>query len=719
MSACVVRRGAGLGWAVALALVPAAAAPAEEAAMADVVVVVDTSVSMREAGMDPERTSLLVTKLFADIVPGDLAVVRLLDLGTDDLPTEATGEYRPCVDDPTQRCESVKAASDWGAEVRENLLGVLRRSTRGDAAFKRALEEHLEQRSNNSMFWLSFRAAQGVFDRTRDDRTAGRPPRVLIWLSDGRAENPENTREILRELVREGVAVEAIVFGRGDTSLATASGLTPRRVSTPGEIMQAFAGAFRRVVQAPYEVDALVSAQPHFEMQPNVDEAWIVVYGDHSLGGAELRGPSGTFAATYAADRWPSAGAYRVAYLQRPQAGHYEVHAEGGGAGVAYAVVQRSALTPALLEPRTALAGTEVPLVGGVQAGIGGDLVSGSELLSGLVFTADFQGRTITLVDDGTGADTTAGDGRFTAPVSFDGSGTVPIELRIRSDVVERTAMAEVEVRGEFRYDGGPVEIDLGASTAGGESCASLTLTAHQVGAVPFVLERRRRPPAGHALSLRLPAGQLVPGGDAVAAPPGSPMQLCLVTSDRAPSSVAEGELWLVLQVAGSARAEHQVPIHVRWQVLGLTFWQRWGWLILTVLGGLALLFVVAGFVLPQRFSGALALVFSPEREALDEVTPQPIKQWRGTGIGFYRNARAYLHADYRLSGNASGALAALHAERAGVRAAPGRGAPLLRETLDGDWEAVPAEGRRARAGDVFRIGDRGPYFRLASNRGR
>jgi hypothetical protein len=501
--------------------------------------------------------------------------------------------------------------------------------------------------------------------------------------------------------------------------LATAAGLEPRRVTTPGEIMKAFAGAFRRVVQAPYEVDALVSAQPEFEMQPNVDEAWIVVYGDRSLRSAALRGPAGTFAATHAADEWPSAGAYRVAYLRQPQAGRYVVHAEGGGAGVAYAVVQRSALTPALLEPRSAISGAEVPLVGGVRAGAGGDLVTDGELLAGLTFTVELQGRTVTLLDDGSGGDTAAGDGRYTTRVSFDGSGRVPLELRIRSDIVERTALAEVAVRGEFRYDGGPVEVDLGASTAGTESCAPLTLVAHQVGTMPFELERERRLPAGHQLELALPEGRLAPGADAVPVPPGVPISVCLKTSDRSPSSTAGGELWLVLRVAGSERAEHQVPIRLRWQVSGLSFWQRWGWMILTILAVLLLLFVVAGFVLPQRFSGALGVVFAPEIEALDDVTPQPIKQWRGTGIGFYRNARAYLHPDYRLSGKASGALAALHAERTGVRAAPGRGASLLRETLDGDWEVVPTEGRRARAGDVFRVGDRGPYFRLASNRGR
>jgi hypothetical protein len=140
-----------------------------------------------------------------------------------------------------------------------------------------------------------------------------------------------------------------------------------------------------------------------------------------------------------------------------------------------------------------------------------------------------------------------------------------------------------------------------------------------------------------------------------------------------------------------------------------------WGWLAWTVLAVLAGLFVLLGFLLPQRFRGALAVVFVPDREDLDEQSPQPVRQWQGVGIGFYRNARAYLHPDYRLSGRPRGALAGIVAERGGNRVVPGAGAGLFRETLDGDFEAVPPQGVRCRAGDVFRVGGGGPYFRIAA----
>src|SRR5262249_43821653 len=91
------------------ALLPSAL-PAADALSADVVVMVDTSTSMSDPGMDPERTSLLVAKLFADIVPGDLAVIRLLDLSKDSrwLPSKHTGQKVPCAEDSSKTCEHVE-----------------------------------------------------------------------------------------------------------------------------------------------------------------------------------------------------------------------------------------------------------------------------------------------------------------------------------------------------------------------------------------------------------------------------------------------------------------------------------------------------------------------------------------------------------------------------------------------------------------------------------
>jgi len=687
-------------------------------AAADVVVIVDTSTSMHDTGMDPQRASLLVAKLLADIVPGDLAVVRLLDLGNDAnlVPSRRTGQSMPCSEDPTQICERVEPTSDWQADARSKKFGVLARPSRGDAGYKLALEQHLAQRANNSMFDLAFRAAEGIFDEHR--KTSPDVPRTVIWLSDGRSENAAVVQAAIGELTSAGVAVDAVVFGQGDTQLAQAAGLTPRRVSSPAEIMKAFAAAFRRIVQAPYEIDNLVSAQPAFDMKRNVDEAWIVVYGDDSLGDVSVDGPGRTVKADYAVDRWEGAGAYKVAYIEKPASGRWTVHASGGGGGVAYAVVQRSALTPVLLEPKRSLSGTPVRLVAGVRAGQNGELITDAEVLKDLNVTASFQGQSVALADRGAPPDAAAGDGRFSASATFHGSGKVPIRLRIRSPMVDRTIETSVDVSGSFRYKGGPINLDLGTLGVDAQSCRQLTFAAELQGEVPFELRRLRRLPSGHRLEARLPAGKLAPDEGQAVAKSGDRFEVCLSTSKRAPSSTAAGELWLELHVAGTNAPEQTVPIRLRWRVNGLSFWARWGWLILLILAILIVLFIVCGYVLPQRFQNALALVFVTERGELDEQTPQPVKQWRGVGIGFYRNAHAFLHPDFRLSGNPQGALASLHAEKGGTQVIPGRGLALFRETLEADWEGVPVQGRRARGGDVYRIGDRGPYFRIAT-RGR
>lgn len=698
-------------WILSLAL-GAHQLMAEELARADVVVVVDTSTSMNEPGMDPERTSLLVTMLLADIVPGELAAVRLLDLvaDADVLPSRATGETIPCSEDPTQPCERVEAASDWFQDAREKKLGALIRQQPGDTDYKQRLEKHLEQTIHNSKFGLAFRAAQGIFD---DHLEGGEVPRVVIWLSDGRTDDAFAVKEAVGELRQDGVTVEAIVFGRGDLRLAQDLGLEPRQVSSPTAIMAAFADAFRTVVQAPYRIGDTISNKPSFEIKPNVDEAWVVVYGDDTLAMATLDGPDGVVEANHAADRWPRAGAYRVAYLRRPAAGSWTVRARGGGIGVAYAVVQRSALHPALLAPSEAISSAEVVLEAGVRAGLDGELLSAAEVLAEAALSASVQGQTYSLRDDGTAGDSTAGDGRYAARVRFQGSGPVEVKIQLDSPLVQRVAIGTVEVSGFFRYDGEPVIVDLGAVKAGESSCLPLPMSAERQGQVPLELRPLRPAPRDHALSVSFKAGRLESGGDSVLSAEGDAAELCLRTKRRAPSSRADGETWLELRLAGSDEPSHAMPIALRWTVESLSFWELWGKVILALLAVLFLVFIIGGYVWPHRFQRSLALTFVPDSDELDEQSPQPVAQWRGVGIGFYRHARAFLHPDFRLSGQARGAISALHAEKNATRVQATRGSALSRQTLDGDWEAVDPQGRRARLGDIYRIGDKGPYFRI------
>ncbi len=679
---------------------------------ADVVVIVDTSTSMKEPGMDPERASLLVSKLLADIVPGHLAVVRLLGVNPDShlLPSRPTGEFGQCPENPQEKCGRVERASDWEAEARQHKFGALPRTRRADPDFKKSLESHLDQRIGNSMFTLAFQAALGVFDGH-----PGSSPRMVIWLSDGRSEHEEQLKMSIAEVQAQGATVEAVVFGAGDTRLPREAGVETVKVSNPAEMMYAFANVFRRIVQAPYRIDNRYADKPDFEIKRNVDEAWIVVYGDKSLGEVEVNGPGLALKADYAEDHWPSAGAYKVAHLQNPPPGLWSLKVRGGGEDAAYAVIQRSDLEPLLLEPEKALAGSRTSLVVGIASGTSKEPISDPEILKDATLTANVLGRDVSLNDNGQDADAKAGDGRYSGYVSFPTAGRIPVKLHLQSTIVSRDADASVTVGGVFRYLGGPLDIDFGHLGVGAESCRPLELRVEQQGDVAVELRSLKALPSGHSLEVRMQSGVLRPDDNHLAMVVGEPLSICLKTASRIASSQADGEPWLALQAAGSEQTEQRAMLNLRWQVSGLSFWALWGWLVWTILAALLVILVLLGFILPQRFRGALAVVFVPDREDLDEQSPQPVKQWKGVGIGFYRNARAYLHPDYRLSGKPRGALAELLAERAGNRVLPCNGASLFRETADGDWEAVPLQGSRCRAGDVFRVGGSGPYFRIAT----
>ncbi|MEO1082831.1 MAG: hypothetical protein AAFY88_01175 [Acidobacteriota bacterium] len=683
----------------------AAPAAAEAPFAADVVVIVDTSTSMRERGMDPERTSLLVTQLLADLVPGDLATIRLLDLVADGdvLPSRGTGQTQPCAEDPSRSCEIVEPASDWMADARTKRLGALIRSARADDAYARALDGHLEQRVNNSFFAYALAAAAGVFE------VNGRPerPRTVIWLSDGRSDEPASVLSQLRQLEAMDAGVEAIVFGRGTTELAERAGLTARRVASPAALMRAFAGAFRRIVQAPYEIDARVADRPRFDMQPAVEEAWVVVYGDADLGPVWLRTPSGERRpAIYVHRRLDGAGAYRVAHVVAPAAGRFSVDVEGGGPDVAYAVVQRSSLRPRLLGPAEAVAGASATLRVDVVAGDNAETVRDEELLQGASIEAVLRGGASIPLERGD-------DGVWSGDVLFEEVGPQALDLQLQSPVVEVQVPASVAVTATFRPDAPEVAVDLGALGVGEGACAPLRLTGDHRGAVELGLEALRRVPSGHTLSLRAD-GKAWKVGDRLGMAPGTPLEVCLTTGDRVSSSESRVEPWLILGVPPLGEGNpNAVRLLLTWRVTGLGFWARWRSLILTALAALAVLIIVLGYVLPHRFASSLALVFVDDRDEIDEQQPQPLRQWKGVGIGFYRHARAHLHTSFRINGRARGAIATLEAERRGARVLPGKSQALWRETSD-DWEAVAHEGRRARGGDVYRVGDAGPYFRVA-----
>lgn len=707
-----------LVWIAALTGMPAASSPTAAPDTPDVVVVVDTSKSMSRPGMDPERTSLLVSKLLSDILPGELAVVRLLDLARDSalLPRRETGQTSACDEDPSARCDRIEPTADWGRLAREQRLGALVRDRRGDAGFKQRLDTHLAQTSANSLFYLAFRAAEGVFEQ-HQSRGRASANRTIIWLSDGRDEHEAALAESVRQVQSSGTNIETIIFGRGDPAIPARIGLSPVRVTSPGELMAAFAQAFRRIMRAPYRIDHLVEREPQFEVQPRVETMWVVVYGDTSLESVTLTGADGrTYPADYAADSLPRAGAYRVARIDTPTAGAWRLETRGGGPGRAYAVVQRSSLGPVLHAPSEAQADVQTRLVAAITPRQDATPITDPELLAESSLTASIEGERVALNDNGAGADEHAGDGLFSGYYRFARTGDQGVDLHLVSPFADAEGRALVRVRGVFHFSGPPLTAHLGHLEAGESRCVTLSPEVEHRGGIPFRLETWGSLPSGHQPHVRLGGERLDPDGAAVQWRAGTPLDVCLEVGPRAPSSQSAGERGVTLSVDGDTAPDQRIEIALHWEVKGLGLWQRWGWLIILVLVSLLILFIALGFILPKRFPATLAINLAPEQDDLDEYPPQSIRIWRGVGIGFYRDARAYVHPDYRLGGKSRGALARLRAIGGStVRIDPQGGHPLYREEINGEWRPVPLDGEIARPAEVYRVGDSGPYVRLSA----
>jgi hypothetical protein len=690
---------------VFLVLTALAAAHGQDAE-ADLVLVVDTSTSMAGPQMDPTHRSLLVARLFNDIVPGRLAVVRLLDLIDDKalISTIETNRTMECHERKGETCKVVDFAPGALDDIERLARGALVRQQRASPDFRRELESHLVPKANNSLFGLAFLAARGVFAQHGPPDPNIR--RTVIWLSDGSVESEGQAMGGLSRLKGDGVIVEPLIFGRdGETAFVTKAGLTPIRVESAQDLMAAFADGFRRAIGAPYRVDGTVAARPDFEMKRGIQEAWIVVYGDASLNAASVSGPAGSQPATYASDSYGAAGAYRVAYLRTPSAGKYRISATAGGPQVAYAVVQRSNLRPFLVSPRVAAAGAATRIVAGLHNGDRVPLAA-ADMPGVMRIDAEIDGRSVPM--------TAEADGNFSGLITFNSTGRVKVRLHAVGDVVDRVAEETIDVNGFYRYTGGPLHIDFGSFRFGENACREAPISADQQGTIPLVLEMRQRLPVGYSLELRSAAGTHRPGESSLQFAPTDRLQLCLVAGPRVASSESSDALWGTIQPAGQPSQAAQ--LYLAWHVLGLSWLQRW-WRVLAIVVGLLLLgLIILGIVLPHRWPRAIQIVYASSLEDLDEAVPQEIKPIPGTGVGFYRNARAYLHPDFRVSSREKGAAVKIEAIRRGVLVSGVHGSKVCRD-LGNEWAPLPAAGWRGRLGEPLRVDGAELFFRLQSGR--
>jgi hypothetical protein len=446
-----------------------------------------------------------------------------------------------------------------------------------------------------------------------------------------------------------------------------------------------------------------------------MEDVWVVVYGDESLSSASITGGGKTVQADYASDHY-NGSAYRVAFMNdNPSPGNWTVNVTGGGPGVSYAVIQRSTLTPFVTVSQNVATGVPFKLEASLRTSNGTTDFLPSDLPEPVQMEAIVDGQTFPLRDDGTSGDEKRDDGRFTTMLTAGHTGPMVITVHAHNSFLDRTVKVTVNAQGFFRYNGGPVNIDFGSLRAGQTVCQALVFDAEQQGAIPFELREVAQRPAHLQFELRGAGKRSAVGGAPIPLLLQDPKQICLVTDRDAESSQSHGQSWVNLAVNGRQERESQVELRMSWSVRSLTFWEKWGWLILLILAVLLVAIIVYGYIKPYRFATGLALCYAPAMDELDDQTPQPIRVWRGVRIGFYRDARACLHDTFRINGKVKGAVSILQAgPRRSVIVKPGASRPLYREVGVGEWDQVPPTGRRAGQGEIYRVGESGPYFRLS-----
>jgi hypothetical protein len=142
--------------------------------------------------------------------------------------------------------------------------------------------------------------------------------------------------------------------------------------------------------------------------------------------------------------------------------------------------------------------------------------------------------------------------------------------------------------------------------------------------------------------------------------------------------------------------------------------WLHCWWPVIAAVAGLILAGIVFhGYWSPSRFSPRLGVILSPEEDVDGEGFFHPIRAERGSGSGFYRDARIFICHDFRLSSRPRNALARLRANRKLVRIEPVAGSTIWRRTADGTWEQIQPGESTARFGDLYRNEHGSLFFEL------
>lgn len=754
--------------------------PAAWAAGRHLTIIVDTSSSMQES--DPRRYTLQLSQVLSDLLDtGDsLTVIRM-----------------PLYD---------KACTDRADPTLARQLDPADRS-----GFKQELDELLVA-NTGTYFAAPVRTASADLERHKDKA------RLLLIIADSGGLGPCQailTRELL-QLRDSGVMIAAINLGGAgafDTNPAfaftTGAANAEELVTAVAEVYQKFLGA--KQVQT-----GRIQGTIEVEINPLVQEAFLVVVADGPIAGLEA-GEGNPAAEQLDLDHRGGGHTlgldghrrdYRIVRLQRPVAGRWRFLIPNLSSQAGWMLLQDSALGLRLLSSPKVAQGVATPLEVELYDRGTGQRVTDTSHWPGLEVTLNVEGRTLRLRDDGQEGDRQAGDGILTGSVIFNQTGSRRVPLRLESDVLDRRLEVEFQVakvdwllqatvparvkvsdpvtlsvqaqpnRGagtptplqgiEVTTDGRPLvtlhddgregdkqprdnlftgvwtpeetgTFKLNLVPVGGGNAQPISVTVEVVGSIRFappIPVQFGRTGSNNQVDSRLDLGATEVKGDfpveisSTYAATGSVLEIDLgqgwVPLDAQPKPLllrqsgprtwplrlrvrdcpagvaAEAGFSILLTGldADNRPVRSLIPLAV--EIIEDPWLHCW-WPVLALGIGILLTGIVFyGFWSPSRFPPRLGVVLSPEEE-MSEGFFHPIRAQRGSGSGFYRDARIYICQDFRLSGRARGALARLRAAGKQVRLQPTEGAQLLRRTLDDEWEPLPSEEAPVRFGTIYK----------------
>lgn len=329
---------------------------------------------------------------------------------------------------------------------------------------------------------------------------------------------------------------------------------------------------------------------------------------------------------------------------------------------------------------------------------------------------ADAGDQRLRLRDDGRDGDRMADDGVYSASWTPVHVGPVALAFSEQDGTPLRTADTQVDIIGWVRLRG-PDRLELGTLESNGSGESALDLSASDIHGELVLSVGAELAAGGLRLEIEAAPGQWRPlSADTASTITLSPHQtqwsIRLIAARCPPRLDTEQAGLLRLHAGGTDASGHSLVVALMASTKPLPWLVCiWPYLLAGALTILALI-IAWGIISPARFPRTLGIVLSPE-EDLDEGFFQLIRARKGTGSGFYRDARACIGSDFRIGGRKAGALFCLIAGRPRPRIQCLGGQSILRRTAEDEWEPIGGAEQFVSMGTLYRNESATLFFTL------